>query len=162
MRRQIVPTFGTLVLAALLAAAVWGVRWEVFGTAGHANADGAGETAWRFEPALVGLELSEEQASRIEGILGASVARMQRLEAELREAERALRVTAGSPSFDEELAGRIVRHRAELSAYLWGTEARVESQVYQTLTPEQRLAYSEQRALEGRGGAVQRVAYRGD
>jgi len=161
MRRQIVPIFGTLFFGALLATAVWGICGEALGSRGLANAAGPNLGAWLFEPALESLELSEEQASRIQHILAANVERLQRIEVELREAERALRVTAGSPPFDEEMAGRIVRHRAELSAYQWGTQARVESQVYQTLMPAQRVVYSELRALSEENSS-ERVARRGN
>jgi Spy/CpxP family protein refolding chaperone len=127
---------------------VWGLRWEGLGTRGHANASAPSHGAWFFETVLDRLELSEGQANRIHQILAANMERIGRLEDELLETRRALRAAAGSSSFDEELAGQIVRHRAEIAAYLWGTQARVESQVFQTLTPEQRLAYSELRALD--------------
>jgi Spy/CpxP family protein refolding chaperone len=161
MRRPIVPIFCTLLFGALLASAVWGIRGEALGSSGHANAEGPRQGAWLFEPVLESLELSQEQVSRIQHILAADVERLQRIDVELREAARALGVAAGSPPFDEELAGRIVRHRAELSAYQWGTQARVESQVYQTLMPAQRVVYSELRAL-GEESPSERVARRGN
>ena len=161
MTRRTPSTMGALLLAGLLATALWGVRPDASGPRGQANAGELAGEVWHFEPALEELALDEEQERRIERVLAAENDRVQRLEGELRETERALRDAANQAVFDEELAGQIVRHRAELSAYLWGTRARVESQVYRVLTPEQRLQYSELRAIDEGNRSFERVVWRG-
>src|SRR5262245_56960181 len=103
---------------------------------------------------LAQLELSDAQRERIEGLQRSEEAWTARLERAHRIAEAALREAELRQPFDAIHVGILVRRKAEISAFLRGTESRLVSAILELLEPAQRSAFAQLRSVSASGEGV--------
>jgi len=110
--------------------------------------------------ALAQLELSGAQRERIAALQKSEAARIARLERAQQIAEAALREGEVRQPFDSTHVGILVRRKAEITAYLRGTESRLVSAILPLLEPAQRSAFSRLRSGSAPGEGVASSAHR--
>lgn len=102
-------------------------------------------TAAPRESALAHLDLTKAQLQEIEQLRAREERRIAALERALAEAEQELRRVELAKPFDPTRVSALVAQRAEIAAYLRGTESRLVSEIAGLLTAQQRARFAELR-----------------
>jgi len=98
------------------------------------------------------LDLTDQQKTEIKKILDAERSIMQRVHEQLRENREALNTATKDGQFNEGEVTRLAEKQGDLMAQVIVSRERVQSQIWQILTPEQRDKLAKFRE-KGHGGA---------
>jgi Spy/CpxP family protein refolding chaperone len=147
LRDKLVVTLGISILGGLAAglAVMRSPAIEVSSPQGSARGGLEPESALHGS-VIAELGLDERQAAQIERLRARERDRVERLQRALAATEQELRREELAQPFDAERVNALVARRAELTAYLRGTESRVVSEIARLLTSEQRRRFAELRA----------------
>ena len=102
------------------------------------------------ERVLKRLDLSEAQRDQIFELRHAQAPQMRAKWKEARSARGALRELAWSGDYDAGKAAELARQGADAMAEIAGMRAKLQADIYQLLSPEQRTRLAEMRATQGR------------
>ena len=134
-----------------------GKGWGREGRGGQFGRDGQGMRGGMFR----GIELTEEQKTRMKQISNSFRARTQSLHQELRTKRQGLREASEGGTFNEALATQKLTEMAGLQAKLMGEQFKMRQEMLSVLTPEQKTQLEQKRAefkakrAEHRGRQVQ-------
>jgi periplasmic protein CpxP/Spy len=95
---------------------------------------------------LRGINLTDDQKSKIKQIIQSSHERTQPLRQELRTKREALRQAGAGGTFDEALATQKLTETAGLEAKLMGEQFKMRQEMLSALTPEQKTQLEQKRA----------------
>lgn len=123
----------------------------------HGGPDGKPHQGPRGDRLLHGVELTQEQRSKISALREAAAPQMREAMASAMTARKALRDLTLAPTFDENRAQQLAQEAAAAQAKAAVLRAKTEHQILAVLTPEQRTAL-ETRRKEAEARAQQRRA----